>query len=68
MKKILKCDSTNDARVSKRLQKVRAKEEQMTAARTKQHEQEKPTGIRTGKKTKRRKQGQNNKFVLTATI
>ena len=44
---------------------VLAQEEQRTAARTKQHEEERHTGIRTEKKRLREK-GKNKKIVLKA--
>ena len=48
---------------------VLAEEEQMTAARTKQHEEDKHTGIRTDEKKKRSKQGKKaGKSVLKASI
>ena len=53
-------------------EQVLAKEEQMAAARTKQHEEEKHTGIRTEKIIKKRTQGKKNKKIvhkaLTVTL
>ena len=47
---------------------VLAEEEQMTAARTKQHEEDKHTGIRTDEKKKRSKQGKKGRKIGTQGV